>query len=479
MDKRKLDEDPDKGSNDTHNRSEHPSKKGKIDSSQGSSGLWLDTVNRYMLDFDFEKLCSISLTNLNVYACLVCGKYFQGRGKTSHAYFHSLHEDHHVLINLHTLKVYILPDGYEVIDNTLNDIKYVLNPTFTPEQVALLDKVNPYAYDLNNKRYLPGFVGLNNIKANDFVNVVVQAFIHVRPLRDHFLLTQSEEGSELVRRFGMLTRKIWNTRAFKGQVSPHEFLQEISSASQKRFRLSVQSDPIELISWLLNAMHLGMGGKKQGGNSLIHSTFRGELRIDSQTFTVRESTDENRGKKIFDNSREITTKITPFMFLALDLPPPPLFQDEAEKTIIPQIPITTLLEKYDGVTGQETGNILRRYKITKLPQYLIFHIKRFTKNNWTTEKNNTIVNFPLKHVDMAEYVEGPATCGETRYDLLANICHEGKPGPGNGTYKVHVHDNATDQWFMIQDLFVEEIMPQMIFLSESYIQIWERRESLA
>jgi hypothetical protein len=31
-----------------------------------------------MLDFDFEKLCSISLSNLNVYACLVCGKYFQG-----------------------------------------------------------------------------------------------------------------------------------------------------------------------------------------------------------------------------------------------------------------------------------------------------------------------------------------------------------------------------------------------------------------
>ena len=31
-----------------------------------------------MLDFDFEKLCSVSLSHLNVYACLVCGKYFQG-----------------------------------------------------------------------------------------------------------------------------------------------------------------------------------------------------------------------------------------------------------------------------------------------------------------------------------------------------------------------------------------------------------------
>lgn len=32
---------------------------------------------RQTLDFDFEKCCSVSLSPLNVYACLVCGKYFQ------------------------------------------------------------------------------------------------------------------------------------------------------------------------------------------------------------------------------------------------------------------------------------------------------------------------------------------------------------------------------------------------------------------
>lgn len=42
------------------------------------SNMYLDTVDRTRLDFDFEKLCSISLSNLNVYACLICGKYFQG-----------------------------------------------------------------------------------------------------------------------------------------------------------------------------------------------------------------------------------------------------------------------------------------------------------------------------------------------------------------------------------------------------------------
>ena len=41
-------------------------------------GLYLETVDRTMLDFDFEKLCSVSMYNINVYACLTCGKYFQG-----------------------------------------------------------------------------------------------------------------------------------------------------------------------------------------------------------------------------------------------------------------------------------------------------------------------------------------------------------------------------------------------------------------
>lgn len=40
---------------------------------------YLDTVNRAVLDFDFEKVCSVSLLSTNVYGCLVCGKYFQVR----------------------------------------------------------------------------------------------------------------------------------------------------------------------------------------------------------------------------------------------------------------------------------------------------------------------------------------------------------------------------------------------------------------
>ena len=92
---------------------------------------YLDTVNRSLLDFDFEKCCSVSLVPHNVYACLVCGKYFQGRGPSTHAYVHALEATHHVFMNLDTGRVYCLPDMYEVVDASLDDIRHVLNPKFT------------------------------------------------------------------------------------------------------------------------------------------------------------------------------------------------------------------------------------------------------------------------------------------------------------------------------------------------------------
>lgn len=77
----------------------------EVKAPQRAADLYLDTVNRAVLDFDFEKVCSVSLSNINVYGCLVCGKYFQGRSKKSPAYSHSIHDDHHVFMNLETTQV--------------------------------------------------------------------------------------------------------------------------------------------------------------------------------------------------------------------------------------------------------------------------------------------------------------------------------------------------------------------------------------
>lgn len=176
---------------------------------------------------------------------------------------------------------------------------------------------------------------MNNIKDNDYFNVIVQALAHVPPLRNYFMLEDLLQKPELVQRFSVLIRKIWNPRAFKSHVSPHELLQQISLQSSKRFTLLQQSDPVDFLSWFLNNLHLALGGSKtKPGSSIVQKVFQGKLKVESQQITAK----ADAGDRLrFEEAAEVTTDISRYMMLTLDLPAAPLFQDELDKNIIPQV----------------------------------------------------------------------------------------------------------------------------------------------
>ena len=167
----------------------------------------------------------------------------------------------------------MLPDGYLVSDPSLEDISFVLAPSFSKATIANLSSPSHVAkpsYDLLSHPYVPGYIGLNNIKRNDYMNVVIHSLLHVQPLRDYLLLSNfTGKESELVKRFASLAKKVWNPRLFKSQVSPHEFLQEVGRASKARFRLEQQEDPSEFLGWLLNHLHKDMGGTKKPNSSSL------------------------------------------------------------------------------------------------------------------------------------------------------------------------------------------------------------------
>lgn len=119
----------------------------------------------------------------------------------------------------------------------------------------------------------------------------------------------------------------------------------------------------------------------------------------------------------------------------------------------------------------------KKFQIKELPKYLLVHIKRFTKNTFFVEKNPTIVTFPVRNLRLRDYlaVDPEVDPGLYRYDLVANIVHEGLPGAGKGTYLAQTLHAGTEEWFETQDLHVVDILPQMITLATSYIQVWERQ----
>mmetsp|Transcript_1473 Transcript_1473/g.2241 ORF Transcript_1473/g.2241 Transcript_1473/m.2241 type:complete len:488 (+) Transcript_1473:3309-4772(+) len=462
---------------------------------------FLDTINRRVLNFDFDRLCSVSLLRTNVYACLVCGKYFQGRGDGTHAQTHALQAQHSVFMNLENGAIYCLPDNYEVADPSLEDIKYSLRPTFAKEDVEQVGRVQVVAKDIFGQVFRPGFCPMDELTGASFVNATVRALAHAPPLREFFLDANNYEPStcKLVHLFGQLVCKLWSARKLKASVSAHELIQEVSNASGKRFRLGFQSDCVDFLKWFLNALHRGLGGTHKRGSSIIYQCFQGKVQVTTARM--------NNGPDKDTTAPAKETRVVDSLLLSLDLPESPLFKDNKDgKSLIPQITMDDAFEKFNGVKAfdsvREDVVERRTYKIVQLPPYLLIHLNRFTKTQWGAEKNHTIVNLPVTTLDLKDFVEQQVaqskkgikktkknrclvptlpSVSSTKYSLLANICHKTtKEETGqhtnaiqNGDYLVHVLNKPEKKWYELQDLYVTETMPQLISLSQSYLAIYE------
>ena len=195
----------------------------------------------------------------------------------------------------------------------------------------------------------------------------------------------------------------FNLSAFQAHVSPHEMLQAVVLCSKKKFQITQQGDALTFLSWFLNALHMALNGTKKRDSSVVFKSFQGEMRIWTKKILPTEITDEKRKREMEANG-EYSWKVeeSPFLYLTVELPPPPLFRDEHLENIIPQVSLFKVLEKFNGQTEKEyktyKDNFLKKFSITRLPPYIILLYKRFTKNTFFLEKNPTIVNFPIKSI---------------------------------------------------------------------------------
>ena len=79
--------------------------------------------------------------------------------------------------------------------------------------------------------------------------------------------------------------------------------------------------------------------------------------------------------------------------------------------------------------------------------------------------------------DLAEEVLGRMQTAHdrvhTKYDLVANIVHEGPAEAGE--YRCHVLHRPTGKWFELQDLAVSttDSMAELVALSQTMVQLYE------
>lgn len=423
----------------------------------GADTQYLDSINPQHLNFDYDKVCLVTLSTVNVYCCLVCGVYLQGRAATLPACLHAVSRGHRVFINTDTLKVYILPDNVETTARArvLDDIRYQLAPTYTLPQ-DLCDS----AADMHGVAYLPGYVGLNREGGLGFVNAVVQMVAHIEPIRDYYLFGAAlargtPRGAPLSAALGAVVRKVWLARLWRRQVSPHEFVQ----LCLQRRQFGDGATPRAFLVWLLNELHREAAP--------VGRTCRGTLEV--ATTPVLAAVDTAGKVQAVPHALQRRSQRRRFWVLALALPPLGVGADA-----VAQVALAQLLAKYDGVTVTQTADALHTYRlVAPLPPYMIFHVERNLETG-AAQHNPTVVTFPLV-LDMEAYVGGGGV-----YELVACVTHDAVGG-GELDHARDAHEwpvrlrKTPTEWVEVRDLSVERCERELMFLDESYLLVWRRQ----
>lgn len=436
---------------------------------------YIDEINIKRLDFDKERICCVTLSRSNIYCCLSCGKYLQGRGRSTVMFKHSIEQKHHVFLNVTNLKVYLLPEGSEVetsADPLLRDILYAVYPTFTAASVKEFPKV---CRDLDDRAYLNGFIGLNDLNSNGYMNVVILALSHIPPLRDHFLLSNKYSGTDspvdtdLTASVALVVKKLWNCRLLRRNVSPQQLMNVVSSVSKTKFSSDAHEDPRLFLLWLLSK--LSTNGDDRILQKTLMKQLQGQIEIKSTEIeTITNEADQTVKFKRLES--ESTIKKTKFWLLSLDLPEMKVFKDGNDVNSVPQVRIEELLSKYTEQMEHHTKDSVKTYKVVKYPNFLILYYNRFN-NGFTSlkDRNQTIVEFS-NEMDF----QG------NRYRLLSNITHDcitkGKLSDTEdllvSKWKINVLNTKDNYWYEIDDIEIRKVEEEFIFLKECYIQIWQR-----
>ena len=407
------------------------------------------SIDTFSLNFDLEKICSVSLSPRNVYICLVCGKYFQGRGEGSQAHKHTLQTSHELFMSLSDGSAFILPEGIPFEHEFLVNIRKNLKPTYSESEVDEIDVDKVSRLSLSGIEFIPGLIGLNKTGKSDYMNSLVIALSVVAPLRKKLLLDKFVNEPVLAS-LSDLFKKMFNKNAFKHTIYPHEFLQTVRVASSNSF-FSDANEGSNFLLWLLNQFNIRK-------NHRIEWCL-GQLRVQSTSLDMP-GTWKSDHQNIF--------------LLTLELPPLPVIKGKG--SFIPSIELTSLMKKFNGeqISEDLTNRLCKKYSFEKLPEYLIIVYKRFVKNDFIQEKNNTVVLSPVEGFDMRPYCALDSDQLATTYDLVSCVIHEGTLK--DGSYRTCL--KRCDQWYEISDLRVNQIFQQQLAACEPYIQIYRRSSTI-
>jgi len=123
-------------------------------------------------------------------------------------------------------------------------------------------------------------------------------------------------------------------------------------------------------------------------------------------------------------------------------------------------------------------DVNKKMEIYKSPYYLIIQLKRFKQdemesrsifNIFNSFKNNTLVDFPIRNLDLSEYISSNIN-SNTKYDLIGVINHYG--GASFGHYTAYCLNNGN--WLEYNDHSVSYIDENNVVSNAAYVLFYKK-----
>ncbi|NXG54189.1 UBP50 hydrolase, partial [Hemiprocne comata] len=253
--------------------------------------------------------------------------------------------------------------------------------------------------------------------------------------------------------FGSLMSDMWLGKF--DCVSPEDFFSVLGKQYQT-FRKRTQQDAQEFLICVLNELHEALkkvrtqlsstrcitNVKASRGNvretSIITQLFEGQLSYGITCLECKTTTDR------------------PESFTVLSLPIPSKSScslQDCLKCFFKQDTLTQTNQIHCSCCGTKQDAAVKG-TVTKAPQIIIFHLKRFEWQGGRRRKLSTAVSYPLSNLDLSPY-SSPLPGKEAEYSLSAVVNHTGFLDDGH--YTAFCKHSLTQTWYSFDDAQITKI----------------------
>eukprot|EP00299_Pterocystis_sp_00344_P013891 c684_g1_i2.p1 GENE.c684_g1_i2~~c684_g1_i2.p1 ORF type:complete len:537 (+),score=104.39 c684_g1_i2:51-1613(+) len=307
-------------------------------------------------------------------------------------------------------------------------------------------------------------VGLRNLGNTCYLNSILQCLHKTPNIHDVLSSVRSPEPS--VAAEFVQTMEQMQQAAELAVISPTSLKREIGRRN-RRFASSQQQDSQEFLRVLLDMLHEDCNRNKGKRLSPIDEKILDEMEDRKKSRTCfdryREQNDspfsamfcgQLKSSVVCEKCRFVSTCFDVFWDLSLPIPARRHVTLEECLGLFTQEEVLDGSEKVRCAKCKKPQRCTKAFKICRLPNILVLHLKRFSAHHSYSDKVQTPITFP-KTLDLSNFValtDGSSSC---YYECFGVSNHIGST-VSSGHYTAHCLHPTQKRWYLYDDSRVRE-----------------------